>query len=56
MTTMATSRTARSAAAGGRCSCVETTTVVGEVSTGFCCAIRLAGGGGGQKKAPKSFL
>lgn len=35
MTTMVTSHTALSAVEDEKCSCVETTTVVGEVSTGL---------------------
>lgn len=36
---MATSHTALSAAEDERCSCVETTTAVGEVSSGFGCVM-----------------
>lgn len=42
MTMMATSHTALSAAEDERCSCAETTTVAGEVSTGFYCVMELA--------------
>lgn len=48
MTTMVTSHTALSAAEDGRCSCAETTTAVGEVSTGFYCVMEVAGGDGTQ--------